>query len=47
MNKTIHSSYLIEINIPSQYNEGSLFVTSHRLSSVTGVLEQKKESIII
>ena len=44
MNKTIHSSCLNEINIPSQFKEGSLFVTFHRLSSVTGVLRQKEES---
>ena len=44
MNKTIHSSYLIELYIPSQFKEGSLYVTFHRLSSITGVLKQKKES---
>ena len=39
MDKTIHDSYLIEINIPSQFKEGSLFVTFHRLSSKSEVLK--------
>ena len=44
IDKTIHDPYLIEINIPSQFKEGSLFVTFHRLSFITGLLKQKKES---
>ena len=42
MYKTIHYFYLIEINIPEQFNEGSLFVIFHRLSSITEILKQKK-----
>ena len=46
MNKTIQSSYpeAYGINIPSHFKEGSLFVTFHRISSVTRVKRQKKES---
>ena len=44
-NKTAHPSYLIEINIPSQFKEGSLFVTFRILSSVTGVKGRKRRVI--
>ena len=44
MNKTIDSSYFIEINISSQLTENSLFVNFQKLPFVTGVLSRKRRA---
>ena len=43
--KAIHSSYYIEITIPSQFKGCSLFVTFQRLSFITGVLSRKGKAM--